>query len=229
MIDWHSHVLPGVDDGAHDIGESLSMLGMLSEQNADTVCATPHFYANASSIEEFLERRAEAAELLASSAGGSAPRILLGAEVKYYPGISKLSRLFELGIEGTRMLLVEMPHDRWTEYTQRELVELSGAGRATIMLAHIERYLKLQPERTWERLYESGITAQVNASFLTSALTRHRALSMLRDGRIHFIGSDCHNTTRRAPDIGRAYDIVTRKLGCEFALDMDEFGHSMLL
>ena len=222
-------MLPGVDDGAKDVEESIAMLGMLSEQNIDTVCATPHFYANHMTVEEFLSRRGEAAEKLADSAPSNSPRILLGAEVKYYPGISKMPQLFDLGIEGTRVLLLEMPHAEWTEYTRRELVELSGANQMTIMLAHVERYYKFQPERTWERLYDNGILAQVNASFFRGIMTRRRAISMLCEGRVHFIGSDCHNTSSRAPDIGSAYEIIGKKFGEGFLCEMDDFGCSMML
>ena len=57
MIDWHSHILPGMDDGSKDPEESIAMLDMLEQQGIDTVIATPHFYANEETTEEFLGRR----------------------------------------------------------------------------------------------------------------------------------------------------------------------------
>ena len=57
MIDWHSHILPGVDDGSRNVEESISILGMLNLQGVKTVIATPHFLANDESLESFLIRR----------------------------------------------------------------------------------------------------------------------------------------------------------------------------
>ena len=53
MIDWHSHVLPALDDGSRSVDESLALLKMLSEQGVDTVIATPHFYADRESLSSF--------------------------------------------------------------------------------------------------------------------------------------------------------------------------------
>ena len=64
MIDWHSHILPAMDDGSKDVAESISMLGMQTSQGVGTVIATPHFYANDETVAAFLKRRAEASEAL---------------------------------------------------------------------------------------------------------------------------------------------------------------------
>ena len=228
MTDWHSHILPAMDDGAKSVADSLAMLSMLGEQGIDRVCATPHFYANSDSVGSFLDRRAESAETLASQLGESAPRILLGAEVKYYPGISRMERLEELRLDKSKLLLLEMPFARWTEYTLRELCELSGRRDIRIMLAHIDRYLGMQNDDAWARLYESGILMQANASFIRGLFSRRRAIEMLAGHGIHFIGSDCHNTASRAPDIGAAYSLIEKKLGYGCIEDLDLFGEEML-
>lgn len=228
MTDWHSHILPAMDDGAKTVRDSLAMLSMLTTQGIERVCATPHFYANSDSVESFLRRRAEAMERLSAQLGEDAPEIILGAEVKYYPGISRMERLDELRVGDSRMLLLEMPFSRWTEYTQRELYELSGHGDIKIVLAHIDRYLGMQSGDTWSRLYECGILMQVNASFVRGLFTRRRAIEMLLGHGIHFIGSDCHNTTSRAPDIGAAYTLIEKKLGSECLDDLRFIGEEML-
>ena len=228
LTDWHSHVLPAMDDGAKTVEDSLAMLSMLSAQGIERVCATPHFYANSDSVGSFLDRRAEAGEKLGARLGEDAPRILLGAEVKYYPGISRMERLEELRLGESRLLLLEMPFSRWTEYTQRELYELSGRGDIKIVLAHIDRYLGMQADDVWRRLYECGILMQVNASFIRGIFSRRRAIEMLAGHGIHFIGSDCHNTTSRAPDIGSAYSLIEKKLGAECIEDLRILGDEML-
>ena len=227
MIDWHTHILPAMDDGSRDGLESLAMLETLATQKIQTVIATPHFYADDEPLATFLERRQQAMERLQET-GISVPRVLLGAEVRYYQGISRLEKLQDLRIEGRKLLLLEMPVMAWSEYTLRELAELSGKSGIKIVLAHIERYLRLQKQSAWERLYESGILMQVNASFLTACTSRHRAITLLKEGGVHFIGSDCHNTASRAPKIGKAFEILEKKLGCEYVSQFNEYGNAVL-
>ena len=228
MIDWHNHVLPAMDDGSRDVAESITMLGMHASQGVGTVIATPHFYANDESVESFLTRRARSYETLQNQLPPDAPAILLGAEVKYYQGISRLADLKKLRIEGSRLLLLEMPMNTWTESMIRELVELSGKNGIHIVLAHIERYLNLQSRDVWDRLRDSGILMQSNASFFTGFATKRRAMSLLREGHIHFLGSDCHNLTSRPPQIGKAFEAIQKKLGVDYIGLMTEFGYAAL-
>ena len=141
MIDFHSHILPMLDDGSKSVDESLEMLRMLSEQGVKRVVATPHFYANDESVDDFLKRRAESFERLKGHLTDDLPEIMLGAEVRYYNGISRLDRLRKLTVENSRLLLLEMSTAKWTEYVVNELIELSNSGDLTVALAHIERYL----------------------------------------------------------------------------------------
>lgn len=228
MIDWHSHILPGMDDGSRNVAESLSMLKMLTEQGVDTVIATPHFFANDENVEVFLQRRKKSFDKLRSQLPQNAPNVLLGAEVRYYQGISRMSELKRLCIEESKLLLLEMTMSKWTEYTVRELVELAGSRDITVILAHIERYLKLQSGSTWDRLYENGILMQVNASFFTEFSTRRKALTLLQKGGIQFVGSDCHNMISRPPRIGKAFEIIEKKLGNNYLGQISEYGYSML-
>ncbi len=96
MIDFHTHILPALDDGSRDVTESVAMMSMLAEQGIQTVVATPHFYANEHSVEHFLERRTAAYERLSAALPEGGPRLLCGAEVCYYPGISRLDGLQRL-------------------------------------------------------------------------------------------------------------------------------------
>lgn len=228
MIDWHSHVLPGMDDGSRHVAESLSLIQMQASQGVSTVIATPHFYANDESVESFLDRREQALALLRAELPAASPEIRLGAEVRYYQGISRMADLKALRIEDSRLLLLEMPVAAWTEYVVRELIELSGKSGIHLVLAHVERYLRLQPRSVWERLCESGILMQVNASFFTSFVSKRRALALLKKGNIHFVGSDCHNMTSRPPQIGRAFECIRKTFGDDYLCQMNEYGYSML-
>lgn len=228
MIDWHSHILPGMDDGSRDVAESISLINMQASQGIGTVIATPHFYANDESVESFLDRRSKSFEQLKSQLPENSPKILLGAEVQYYQGISRMTDLKALRIEGSKLFLLEMPMTGWSEYMVRELTELSGKSSIRIVLAHVERYLSLEKRAVWERINENGILMQVNARFFTSLASKRKAISLLKGGNIHFVGSDCHNMAVRPPQIGNAFEVIQKKLGDDYISQMNEYGYSLL-
>lgn len=228
MIDWHSHILPGMDDGSRSVEESLTMLDKMSEQGVSSLVATPHFYANSESFDHFLSRRRSRFEALSGILTENHPKIFCGAEVKYYPGIAKFKDLASLAIEGTQILLLEMPMMHWTEYTVNELIELSATADLKLVLAHIERYLPMQSLQVFDRLRENGILMQVNASYFKKLSSRRKALSLLDAGFIHFLGSDTHNMTDRCPNLGDAYQIIEKKFGNYFVVQMNEFGNRHL-
>ena len=89
-IDWHSHILPGIDDGSRNVEESISLLNSQMAQGVKVAIATPHFYANDESVESFVDKRSKAFELLKAEVPETSLEIRLGAEVKYYEGISRL-------------------------------------------------------------------------------------------------------------------------------------------
>ncbi len=228
MIDFHNHILPGIDDGSRSLEESAALLKALSEQGVTVSVATPHFNVNRESIGSFLNRRNDSYRRLIEKLPAGSPRILCGAEVAYYNGISRLPDLHKLCVEGSRLLLLEMPVSKWTEYTVKELLELAGSNRLTVVLAHMERYMNFQRRDTVQRLYESGVLMQFNAGFFLGLLTKRRAIRMIRNGEIHFIGSDCHNLTSRRPRIGDAFEVIKNRLGEGFISQFDEYGRSVL-
>ncbi len=231
MIDWHSHVLPGMDDGSHSSDESLAILRSMADQGVDTVIATPHFYANhEKSVESFLSRRAASENRLRERMAEvpNLPRLICGAEVRYYPGISHMTDLERLTIGNSRLLLLEMSFDPWSEYTVREILQMLSDERFTVVLAHIDRYWKLQSNRTHKRLLENRVSMQLNAEALLRMQTRRKSLRLLESKSVRYIGSDAHNMTSRPPEIGDAYAIIQKKLGAEFVERLDGFGHRML-
>jgi len=201
---------------------------MMMCQGVDAVLATPHFYANDESVEAFLERRESSIEKLREKLPKEAPQIIPAAEVRYYPGIGRMDGLEQLRIGDTKLLLLEMSVSKWTEYTVKEIIDIAGNAKFRVIIAHVERYLPLQARGVWERLLEAGVLMQSNAEFFLGFTTKRKALSLLGDGYIHFIGTDSHNTTSRAPKIGNAYEVITKKFGNEFTMHMNEFGYAVL-
>lgn len=208
MIDYHSHILPGMDDGSRSIAESLQMLEASALQGITHIAATSHFYPMENSPEEFLLRRERAALQLQEAWHPGLPQVLLGAEVYYFEGISRVEALKSLRIEGTPLLLLEMPFQPWTNRMVNEVIALNGLPDFTVLLAHIERYLWFQKREVWVELLEVGVLMQSNASFFLHWSTRHKAVHMLKSGQIHLLGSDCHNMESRAPCLGAALKII---------------------
>lgn len=200
MIDFHTHILPGMDDGCKSVAESLWMLRQEQQQGVDTVVLTPHYYPWENSPEEFLARRSRAWEALKKQLPEDSPRLLLGAEVHYFEGMGSAPQLKMLRISGTDLLLLEMPFARWTQRMVEDLLECASTPNIQLVLAHGERYFSLQPRAIWPRLRSSGIWMQANVSFFSSWKTRYQAMRMLQRGEIQFLGSDCHRQHWRAPN-----------------------------
>lgn len=213
MIDIHTHILPGIDDGARDVAESLLMLDRERAQEIDTVALTPHFYADVETLESFIRQREAAYVSLKSAVGSECPRLLVGAEVAYYSGISRSDALDQFAIGESRVLLIEMPETVWSDYMVRELEEILRSRGFTVVIAHAERCIDFQVKKIKERLLDAGVLIQSNASFFINPKTRRRALKLLGRGNIHFVASDAHGSEYRPSRIGEALEIIEKKLG----------------
>ena len=234
MIDFHSHILPGIDDGSRNVKMSLGMIDTLYRQKVDTICATPHFYVTQRTPEHFLERRQEAYELLVPVLPKNSPRILLGAEVLYFPGVSKVEALPDLCLEGTDVLLLEMPFTEWQEYWIREVCDLALTRKFTIVLAHIERYYTRQPKKVWDQFLDLDVLMQSNADYFLQpdSIFRfrggHKALKMLKEHRIHLLGTDTHNLTSRPPRMAEARETIRQALGQHVLERIDRLGEELI-
>lgn len=208
MVDFHSHVLPGMDDGADSVEMSLRMLEESKKQGVDIVFASSHFYADEDDPYSFLQRRNEAYEMLYSAMDDNKskyPRLELGAEVLYFPGMSVADELCTLTMGDTPCLLIEPPMCRWTDAMLDEIEETGTNLKCIPVIAHIDRYMRVLKDNTlFDRIEGRRVLVQVNASFFVYPQTTELALMLLRDGKIHFIGSDCHNMDSRPPNLAAA-------------------------
>lgn len=213
MIDFHTHILPNMDDGSKSVEESIWLLQEEARQGIDTVMLTPHFYADENSPVEFLKRRYASWKRLSDARELPDVTLRLGAEVQYFDGISRIADIPHLRIVGTDYLLLEMPFCRWTDRMIGDVLELQEQHQLRIVLAHIERYMPMQPSGIWDRLCSQGLLMQSNVSFFGNWKTKAKAMHMLSDGRIHFLGTDCHSSKTRSPNWqllpGRARQILS--------------------
>ena len=191
MIDFHSHILPGIDDGSKDVDMSLKMVETLKNQGVDTICATSHFYATQRTPQRFLQRRQEAYEKLKADLPEDAPRILLGAEVLFFPGISHMEELPQLCLQGTDLLLLEMPFQHWSEGLLDSVEALTEDRRFRIVLAHVDRYDRREVEKL---LRMDRVQGQVNVDSMKRLFGTRYLREWAREGRIVALGSDIHGT-----------------------------------
>ena len=216
LVDFHSHILPRIDDGSSSVEESLAMLRSSREQGINQIVLTPHFYPQHSSPDRFLEKRFRAIRRLAEAVdpSESLPAVRLGAEVYFYPHMSHSDDLRKLRIEGTDFVLVEMPMTEWTDRMYGELEGIHRNLGLTPIVAHVDRYLgRIRDYGIPERLADLPVLVQANASFFLRPGTK--AMQMLRRKQIHVLGSDCHNMRDRAPNLGSAARQIVSKLGPE--------------
>ncbi len=219
IADFHTHILPGVDDGSADLDQSLQMLWRMGQQQITRVVATPHFYASSDHPQRFLQRRDDAFASLQEAAPKGSSKVYLGAEVYYFEGISDCEALKDLTVAGSPYILIEMPYPPWTDRMYRELANIRQKQGLIPVIAHVDRYIS--PFHTHgipENLAQLPVLVQANSSFFLRGFTRKMALRMLRQGQIHLLGSDCHNTTLRPPNLGQVVELIQKHAGQE-ALD----------
>lgn len=213
VTDFHTHILPCVDDGSQSVEQSLQMLSMQAQQGIQNVVLTPHFYPQHQELEEFLQQRDEAFKALQTAVKDlpRCPHLYLGAEVHYYGGMSNSEDLRRLTVGNSPYILVEMPVRPWNDRDYRELELIYRKLGLIPIIAHLDRYLgPFRTERIFRRLEELPVKIQVNTTFFTEKATCRKALKYLQAERIHFIGSDCHSTEYRKPDMKEAIDRIYR-------------------
>jgi len=218
IIDFHSHILPGMDDGSESVEMSIEMLKREAEQGIRQVIATPHFYASSDHPREFLERRAASEARLreAMDRHSDLPQLSVGAEVRFFSGISYSDWLTGLTIDQKKCILIEMPDVPWTDKNYQELERIYENCGIIPVVAHVDRYIgPFRNHGIPERLAELPVLVQANASFFLQPRTKRMAMKMLRKGQIHLLGSDCHNLTDRVPNLGKALEQIRKQLGTD--------------
>ncbi len=198
MIDFHTHILPEIDDGAKNVEESLSMLNSLSETGIKQVLLSPHYYPDKESIEEFTARRQVSCEKLASavkSAKFSVPQLHVAAEVYLDPALMSCFDYTPLTVDsGGKFMLTELLYEPKMSLTSESMLRhLIYSYDIIPILAHIERYPFLLKEKNLYALLELGCVAQINVSSLLHCKIRKVLIKYLKKGYIGAIASDIHN------------------------------------
>ena len=215
-VDFHTHILPAMDDGSASAEESAALLAKQGADGIGAVIATPHFYPTEQTIEEFLSRREESCTLLRSVYDPAVhPKLYLGAEVAYFTGIGKSRLVEQLTVVGTNLILIEMPFARWSKHEIDEVVALRENQGLIPLVAHIERYAKFQKRGTLEYMLARGVLFQSNADVFLNAKTAKWAMKQFERGLIAVLGSDCHDPVNRIPNLSSALSCIAHEKGMD--------------
>ena len=229
IIDFHTHILPGVDDGSRSTEMSEEMLKREKAQGVDRILLTPHFYADRMRMGSFLTRREEAFDKIKDIATGLGLELQKGAEVAFFPGIGRAEEIETLCIEGTDLMLLEMPFRRWEDADITEVEYLIRRGIVPV-IAHIERFFGYQKSKSiMEELMDMPVLVQVNAECLLGGWSDRRlGINLFKNERAHFLGSDCHNLDSRRPNLEEGRQVLAKKLGQDVLEKIDDLGSEVL-
>ena len=217
LIEMHCHIIPGIDDGSQDVETSLQMIARLQEQGAKKIVLTPHYYSNEISLTDFLKHRDKAFNQLMAALPPGSPELIPAAEVYISEYLMNNDSLKELCIGNSDYALIEhaftSPFD---EAVYDRLTNLYCDFGIRPVLAHIERYKALiDGKYTLDDYIDMGCLTQVNVSSFAegSRHIRKKLFKLLESGRIHLLGSDCHNMTSRPPEYADGINAIRKKLG----------------
>jgi protein-tyrosine phosphatase len=216
LVDLHSHLLPGVDDGAETVTATLALLHQAIAQGASSVVLTPHLFPEDREEKAALHGRrfGELKQIVADL--GLPVELHLGAEITFRAGLSQVVSWPGCTLAGSQYVLVDLAPGPLPLMLEQGLFELRAAGYRPI-LAHPERQRMLtrNPQQI-ARLRAQEVLLQVDASSLTGRFgrrSRHAATQLIRGGQVDFVASDAHDLQRRPFELDAAFDVVVQLAG----------------
>lgn len=214
MIDFHSHFLPEIDDGAKSVEMAAQMLALSKSQGVNTIVATPHFYIKKGSVDDFLEKRKKSYEKLMAYVNENnidIPEIKLGAEVAFSEEILN-EDIKKLCIEGTSTVLIELPFSFWNDWIYNALFEISVKNKVDIVIAHLERYITNHKDFSpINPLFELDVYIQVNADSIIDKSYKKIIKKLFDKYRVDLIGTDMHNLEKRTTHYDKAIKHIQKK------------------
>lgn len=217
MIDLHSHILPGIDDGAESIEISLEMARAWVADGVSVVACTPHITPGVYANHGPQIRAAVAALQHELDVNGIALRLVTGADNHVMPNMAaelRSGRLLTLA--DSRYVLVEPPHHIPPQRLEDLFFNLLVAGYVPI-LTHPERLTWIKSHyATMQRLVHGGVWMQITSGSLTGSFgsaPKYWAEKMLNEGLVHILATDAHNVRKRPPDLSKGWALAAKRVG----------------
>ena len=227
LIDIHSHIIPGVDDGSPDMETSLGLLRMAAENGTTDIIATPHVIDVSTTLTWDSIRRSVEELQKEADRNGIPITIYPGAETELNFDLLELIRKDHSAfcLAGSRYCLMEMPSLMLPPHLDDMIYELQLMDIVPV-LAHPERQMQLMenPDRLLELLHK-GCAAQCNGGSLTGVFgpkVQSDIRRLLDRDMVAFMGSDAHNLRHRNTNLKEAREAVTEGWGSERAAELFE-------
>jgi protein-tyrosine phosphatase len=217
VIDLHSHILPGIDDGASSLEVSIEMARLWCADGVSVVACTPHILPGVYANTGPQIQNAIAPLQLAIALKGLPLTLVAGADNHMVPDfLSGLRSGHLLTLAGSRYVLVEPPHHVCPPRLEQFFFEIIVAGYVPI-LTHPERLSWIDNNyATIQQLARKGVWMQLTAGSLLGQFgrrPRYWAERMLDDGLTHILASDAHGSEKRRPCLAQGYDTAARRIG----------------
>jgi protein-tyrosine phosphatase len=217
VIDLHSHILPGIDDGARDLSVSLAMAKMSVADGISVVACTPHILPGLYQNSGPQIRQAVADLQRTLDQEGIPLQLVVGADIHMVPDcVPGLQSGHLLPLADTQYVLVEPPHHVAPPRLEEFFFGLLVAGYIPI-LTHPERLTWIEGQYpVVQRLVQAGVWMQITAGSVAGRFGRRAqslAHRMLDEGCVHILATDAHDTERRPPLLGEARDLAATRVG----------------
>jgi protein-tyrosine phosphatase len=220
MVDLHCHILPGIDDGAQNLSESMMMAKQAVEEGITTIVATPHYHKTVyeNTKPTILTKTNELNEALKNQ--GINLRILPGQEPRIDGDLLvDLEESKAITLAGSTYLFIEFPSAHVPRYTEKLLFDLQQLGYTPIIV-HPERNQEIieHPEMLYH-FVNNGALTQVTAASICGDFGKKIkgfSLQLVEYNLTHFIASDAHNTTSRRFRLQEAFNQVLLKFGTDY-------------
>lgn len=218
MIDIHSHILPGIDDGAQTEADSLAMAKVAVEQGIHTIVATPHYNRSFKNDRNSILRYTSILNKFFEEEGVPLT-VLAGQETELHGEmISKIKNGELLSVNDSKYLFVEFPSEHVPHFAKQILFDIQIAG-FTPIIVHPERNQEIaeHPMKLYEFVQKGALTQITAGSVIGKFGKNVQKLThqMIQANLAHFIASDAHNITTRGFWMQDAFDEVQEKYGQE--------------
>ncbi len=227
IVDFHTHILDGIDDGAKNIDESIELIKEEINQGVNTIVLTPHFYPETDDYQTFLLQRKNTYQQLKNKVKEEALpiQLILGAEIKFSPKLLDLD-LLPFCIANTNFLLIEFSMSHFHNWTKDVFFQLQSKGFHPI-IAHAERYTNL-PTSSLLELVQAGAFVQINTSSILRPQTYKKVKQLIKQNLVHTYGTDTHSIEKRPPTHKQAFELLAISFGEKHITDTSRWTNDIL-
>lgn len=214
FVDIHSHILPGVDDGARTIEESMQIAGEAARNGVTDIVATPHYGGRYGIFERSIVKNLVNELNFELKQYEINVKIHPGAEIFCSPDIIDLAKNREIiCLSNSNYLLIDLPFNEIPFYLQEMIFQLKLIG-LTVVLAHVERNTVVQSNPlVLDPLINQGALVQVNSTSISGLLgkqAKNSAVHFAKNRKIDVIASDSHSMDGRLPNFREVYGYLEK-------------------